>query len=279
MKREMSFFNTLKISAFDFKSYDKFIDMNAFKVFLNRALFVLLISLVYMVFLNKDIKSIEEFASKKGEIFQDINFSNGNLNISNSPTIFTNEDFILIGDTRDDFNINNFPEYDNYRTGVILLKDSFIFKHKVNEFKIKYSDVLKVSNISSQDTLSKDEIFLIIDSMYGVFRYLLYSFLPVFMIFNYFFLAFITSFFAMFFSIISRFRTTKHGIKFTHIYKMVLFAQTIPFLIISIFEIIAKVNGVAFVFPINILEFLTIFVFIISMFSIRKKNLKDVKKN
>ena len=99
------------------------------------------------------------------------------------------------------------------------------------------------------------------------------------MIFNYFFLAFITSFFAMFFSIISRFRTTKHGIKFTHIYKMVLFAQTIPFLIISIFEIIAKVNGVAFVFPINILEFLTIFVFIISMFSIRKKNLKDVKKN
>lgn len=279
MKRELSFFNTLKISAFDFKSYDKFMDMKAFKVFLNRALFVLLISLVYMVFLNKDIKSLKEFSNKKGEIFQDINFSNGNLNISNSPTTFTNEDFILIGDTRENFNINDFPEYDNYRTGVVLLKDSFIFKHKVNEFKIKYTDILKMSKITTRDNISKEDIFLIIDSMYGVFRYLLYIFLPIFMIFNYFFLAFITSFFAMFFSIISRFRTTKYGVKFTHIYKMVLFAQTLPFLIISIFEIIAKVNGVSFVFPINILEFLTIFVFIISMFSIRKKNLKDVKKN
>lgn len=279
MKRELSFFNTLKISAFDFKSYDKFIDMKPINVFLNRILFVLLISLMYMIFLNKDIRSIKEFSNKKAEIFQDITYSNGMLNISNSPTIFTYDDFILIGDTREDFNINNFPEYDNYRMGIVLLDDSLIFKHKVNEFKIKYTDILMLSRIGSEASISKDDIFLIIESTYGVLKYLLYIFLPVFMIFNYFFLSFITSFFAMFFSIIGRFKTTKYGIKFGHIYKMVLFAQTIPFLIISIFEIIAKVNNVVFVFPIHILELLTVFVFVISMFLIKRKNLKNIKGN
>ena len=60
---------------------------------------------------------------------------------------------------------------------------------------------------------------------------------------------------------------------------MILFAQGIPFLIISIFEIIAKLNNVSVLFPSHILEFLTLMVFLISIFSIKKDKIKKSLNN
>ncbi|HJD00109.1 MAG TPA: DUF1189 domain-containing protein, partial [Candidatus Dwaynia gallinarum] len=119
MKKELGFFETLRISAFDFKSYGKFIDMPFLKVTLNRVLFVFLISLFYVLFLNRDIKILNDFNKSKYEIFEDISYSNGTLHIQNSPVIFKSGDFLLIGDTREEFNINEFSEYDNYKTSVV----------------------------------------------------------------------------------------------------------------------------------------------------------------
>ena len=128
--------------------------------------------------------------------------------------------------------------------------------------------------VVKDSVLNKDIIFMFIDSITNTFKYLVYVILPLFMIFNFFFLAFLTSFFAFFCSIITRFR-----VKFSQVYKMILFAQGIPFLIISIFEIIAKLNNVSVLFPSHILEFLTLMVFLISIFSIKKDKIKKSLNN
>lgn len=274
MKKELGFFETLRISAFDFKSYGKFIDMPFLKVTLNRVLFVFLISLFYVLFLNRDIKILNDFNKSKYEIFEDISYSNGTLHIQNSPVMFKSGDFLLIGDTREEFNINEFSEYDNYKTSVVLLKNSFIFKNNLREFEIKYSDFSMIDLVVKDSVFNKDIIFMFIDSITNTFKYLVYVILPLFMIFNFFFLAFLTSFFAFFCSIITRFR-----VKFSQVYKMILFAQGIPFLIISIFEIIAKFNNVSVLFPSHILEFLTLTVFLISIFSIKNDKIKKSLNN
>lgn len=275
MKKELGFFDTIRISALDFKSYIKFTKMPFLKVFLNRVLFVFLISLFYVAFLNKDIKILNDFNRDKQEIFKDISYLNGVLNIENSPIIFKSGDFLLIGDTRDDFRINEFNDYDNYRRSVVLLKDSFILKNKFREMEIKYSDFFISNLISTKDeVLNKEYIFNLIDLVSKRFQNVIYFIFPLFIIFNYFFLAFLTSFFAFFCSIITRVR-----IKFSQVYKMILFAQGTPFLIISIFEIIAKFKNIDVLFPSHILEFLTLSIFLISIFSIKRDNMKKILNN
>lgn len=273
MNRGLGFFETLRISIFDFKSYLKFANMSSINVFLNRVLFVFLISIFYILFLNKDIKFINDFNNTKHEIFEDINFSNNILNIKNSPRIFESDNFILIGDTREDFNLGEFQNYSNYGSSLVLLKDSFIIKNGNNKFEMKYSDISALSLITLNGGLDKDGIFELIELGISYFKYSIYIILPIVMIFNFFLLALITSFFGFACSIIARFR-----MKFIQVYRMILFAQGLPFFIISVFEIIAKFNGVKFVFPSHILEFLTLSVFLISLFSIRYDAMKKILK-
>ena len=273
MKKGLNFFETLRISVFDFKSYLKFTNMPFMNVFLNRVLFVFLISIFYIIFLNDDIKFLNDFNSTKHEIFEDINYSNNILNIKNSPTVFSSDNFLLIGDTRDSFNLEDFPIYSTYNSSLILLKDSFIFKDKSRKFEIKYSDFSVLNLITLNGGLNRESIFEIIESGISYFKYVIYIILPIVMISNFFILAFITSFFGFACSIITRFR-----MKFIQVYKMILFAQGLPFLIISIFEIIAKFNRVSFVLPSHILEFLTLLVFLISLFSIRYDAMRKILK-
>lgn len=274
MKKELNFFETLRISVFDFKSYLKFMNMPFLNVFLNRVLFVFLISIFYIIFLNDDIKFLNNFNNTKHEIFEDINYSNNILSIKNSPTVFSSDNFLLIGDTRDNFNLEDFPSYSTYNSSLVLLRDSFIFRdNNSRKFEIKYSDFSVINLITLNGGLNREDIFEIIDSGVSYFKYVIYIILPITMIFNFFLLAFITSFFGFACSIITRFR-----MKFTQVYKMILFAQGLPFLIISVFEIIAKFNGVSFVFPSHILEFLTLLVFLISLFSIRYDGMRKILK-
>lgn len=275
LKKDLGFFDTIKISALDFKSYIKFTNMPFLKVFFNRVFFVFLISLFYVVFLNKDIKILKDFNKNKQEIFKDISYLNGVLNIENSPTVFKSDDFLLIGDTRGEFKLSEFNDYDNYKRSVVLLKDSFILKNKLKEMEIKYSDFFISNLITNKDEgLNKDYIFNLIELISKRFQNIIYLIFPVFIIFNYFFLAFLTSFFAFFCSIIMRVR-----IKFSQVYKMILFAQGTPFLIISIFEIIAKFKNINVLFPSHILEFLTLSIFLISIFSIKRDNMKNILNN
>lgn len=275
MKREIGFLESLRISIFDFKSYSKFIDIGFFKIFLNRVLFVFIISLFYIVFLNKDMKILNEFNRTKHEIFKDISYSNGILNIENSPTMFSYDDFLFIGDTRDQVNFSEFNNYYDYRRSIVLLKDSFVFKNGLKELKVKYSDIL-IQNIISNNyqIINKDMIFSLIDSVSNTFKYVMFLIFPIFMIFNYFFLAFLTSFFAYVCSIILRVK-----IKFIQVYKLILFSQGIPFLIISIFEVIAKFNGINVLFPSHILEFLTLSLFLITMFTVKRESMKKSFNN
>lgn len=273
MKRGLDFFETLRISIFDFKSYLKFVNMPFVNVALNRVLFVFLISIFYIIFLSNDVKFLNEFNNTKHEIFEDINYSNNVLTIKNSPTTFVSDNFVLVGDTRDSFNLDEFQNYSNYGTSLFLLKDSFILKDKSREFNIKYSDFSLLNLISLDGELNRDDIFSIIESGISYFKYVIYIILPIVMIFNFFLLAFITSFFGFLCSMIARFR-----MRFIQVYKMILFAQGLPFFIISVFEIIAKFNGVKFVFPSHILEFLTLLVFLISLFSIRYDAMKKILK-
>lgn len=272
LKNELGFFETIRISALDFKSYIKFTNMNFLKVVLNRVVFVFLISLFYFGFLNKDIKILNDFNKNKQEIFKNINYSKGILNIENSPSIFKSGDFLLIGDTRGEFKVSEFPDYHNYKRSIVLLKDSFILRNKLKEVEIKYSDFV-VSNLITDKNkeLNKDEIFNLIELVSKRFQSVIYVIFSLFLIFNYFFLAFLTSFFAFFCSIIMRVK-----IRFSQVYKMVLFAQGTPFLIISIFEIIAKYKNINVLFPSHILEFLTLSIFLISIFSIKKDSMKKV---
>lgn len=275
--KEQGFLNTLKIAAFDFSKYEVFLKMRSSRVLLNRILFVLIISIFYVVSFNKNFKQIEEFNQVKQELFEDITFSNSVLNISNSPVVFTpsvfkTNEFIFIGDTRDEFNINDYSDYDTYRRALILTKDSLIFKNRLNEISLKYSDIMFLNTSGSNDVVTKDMIFSIIDSVTNFLRYTVYIVFPISMIFDYFLFAFITSLFAFMFIIVSRFRAS-----FPQIYKMILFAQTVPYLIISIFEIISDVNGVRTIFPVHILEFLTLLVFIVSIYSIKRNKIKNNK--
>ena len=275
MKKQLSFFDTIRIALFDFKSYVKFIDVPFLKVILNRIFFVLLISIAHIGFINKDIKFIDELNQNKQNIFEDINYLNGVLDIKNSPTLFTlNNDFILIGDTREQFDINN---YSNYKMALVLLKDSFILKNRLNTFEIKYSDILMFNELSKNNSLNKESIFFIIESLSHLIKYLVYIIFPIIMIFNFFFIAFAASVLAMLFALICS-SVIKFRVKFSQVYKMMLFAQTAPFLIISVFEIIAKINGVGFVFPTHILEIFTLFIFLISIISVEKNNInKKIK--
>lgn len=270
LKKELGFFDTIRISALDFKSYIKFTNMSFSKVILNRVLFVFLISLLYFSFLNKDIKILSDFNNNKQEIFKNINYSNGVLNIENSPTIFKSGDFLLIGDTRGGFKVNEFNDYHNYKRSIVLLKDSFILRNKLKEMEIKYSDFL-ISNLITDKNkeLNKDEIFKMIELISKRFQNVIYIVFSLFIIFNYFFLAFLTSFFAYLCSIIMRVK-----IKFSQVYKMILFAQGTPFLIISIFEIIAKYKNINVLFPSHILEFLTLSIFLISIFLMKRDSMK-----
>ena len=60
---------------------------------------------------------------------------------------------------------------------------------------------------------------------------------------------------------------------------MILFAQTIPYLIISVFDIITELNGIKVMFPLHILELLTLFIFLRSVYLIKKDALmKYLKK-
>ena len=78
-------------------------NMSFFRVILERILFVVLISLLYMFFLTEDIRSLKDFNNNKHVVFEDITYSNGILDIKNSPTLFKSNNFTLIGDTREDF--------------------------------------------------------------------------------------------------------------------------------------------------------------------------------
>ena len=272
MKKQLSFFDTIRISLFDFKSYVKFLDMPFLKVILNRVIFILLIGIANIAFINKDVEFLNQLNENKQTIFEDINYTNGILNIKNSPTIYTpNDDFILIGDTRDKYEIDN---YNNYKTALVLLKDSFIFKEKLNSFEIKYSDILLFNELSGNNTLHKETIFLIIDSLSHLVKHMLYVALPILLIFNYFFVAFASALLATLLSIICTY-IIKVKAKFSQVFKLMLFAQTAPYIVISIFDLLAKVNGILFVFPVHLLEIFTLIIFFISMVAIKKNTVKD----
>ena len=212
--------------------------MDNLKVFLNRFIFVFLICLIYLVPFKKNVEIIKDLNTNKQNIFEEINYSNGILNIKNSRIVFTSGDFILIGDTRDNFNEKEFKDVDSYKTAVYFLKNSFVVRQGLKEVEFKYGDLIKMS-------FSKTDVFAIV-----------------------------TSVFAFMFSIIMRFR-----FRFSQVYKMILFAQGVPFLIISIFDLISIFNGTVFVYPSHILQFLTLTLFLITMFSIKKDNLMKNLKN
>ncbi len=268
LKKNSFFFENIKISIFDFKSYTKFAEMSGKKVFFNLFIFVFLISLFYLVPFSKDFEVFKELNLKKEEIFHDINYSDGILNIKNSPTVFSHNNFILIGDTRDTFNKTEYKEADNYRNAIYLLKNSFIVKQGIKEVEINYRDLAKVS-------FSKNDVFYIINVLSGVSK-IGVNLVPFIRTIRYFVYAFISSLFAFLFSTMMRFRY-----KVSQVYKMELFAQSVPFLIISIFDIISLFNGNMFMYPTHILQFLTITLFLMSLFSIKKeilmKNLKNKK--
>lgn len=275
--KEQGFLGTLKIAAFEFSKYEIFLKMKGSRVLLNRILFVLIISIFYVVSFNKSFKQLEEFNQSKYQLFEDITFSNSTLNIQNSPVIFTpsvfkSNEFIFIGDTRDEFNINEYSEYDTYRRALILTKDSIIFKNRLNEITLKYSDIMFLNSPGEGEVITKDMFFNSIEVVTAFLKNAIYIVFPISMIFDYFLFAFITSLFAFMFMMVSRFRAS-----FSQVYKMILFAQTVPYLIISIFEIISDANGIRTIFPVHILEFLTLLVFIISMYSIKRNQIKNNK--
>ncbi len=273
MKKGLKFFETLYIAIFDFKSYLKFVNMPFLSIILNRIAFVFLISVFHVIFLSRDIKSIDDFNKAKYEVFEDISYSNNTLNIKNSPTLFSTEDFILVGDTRENFDLSESQSYSEYRNSLVLLKNSFIIRNGTKKIEIKYSDFYVLNLVSLNGEIGKNEIFEIIDMFTSYFKYAIYIILPISMIINFFIMAFVTSFFAFFCAIITRFK-----MKFIQVYKMILFAQGTPFLIISIFEIIAKFNGIRFAFPSHILEFFTLLIFLISLFSIRYDAIRKILK-
>lgn len=266
LKKSVGFFESIKISVFDFKSYLKFVEMDNAKVFLNRFIFVFLICLIYLVPFTKNVEIIKDLNMNKQNVFEEINYSNGVLNIKNSPTVFTSNDFILIGDTRDNFNEKEFKDVDSYKTAIYLLKNSFVVRQGLKEIEFKYSDLVKLS-------FSKTDVFRVIE-VFNQAAKMSFILVPFARTIRYFVFAVVTSVFAFMFSIIMRFR-----FRFSQIYKMILFAQGVPFLIISMFDLISIFNGTTFVYPSHILQFLTLTLFLIAMFSIKKDNLMKNLKN
>ena len=266
MEEKLKFFETMYISIFDFKSYTKFMNMKFSRVFLNRVLFVLLISVFYVIASMNDIRILSKLDSVKQEIFQDINYSDGILNISNSPIEFKYIDFALVGDTREEVNVNDIlNNYNGYKNIIVLSRDTLILKSGFNKLELKYADFSTVN-------LNKETILFFISTLLNMLKYVLYIVLPSVMIFDFFFVALITSLLAFLFSILFRFKSS-----FSQVYKMILFAQGVPFLIISIFQIIARLNNVNIILPGYILQSLTIMIFLISLFSIIKNRI--VKKD
>ena len=270
MKKEDSFLSTLHISAFDFKKYTVFLGMKPSKVILNRIIFVLCISIFYFISFHKNIKQVEEFNLIKQSIFEDISYSNGILNIKNSPvtfksTVFKDNGFLLVGDTRDEFNINNVSEYRYHRDAIVLTKDSITVKSRLRETTFKYSDFEALGVIPKGTTINKEMFFSLIDVGTKVLKYISYIIFPISKVFDYFLYGFIISLFAFLCGYIIRFRAS-----FGSIYKMILFAQTLPYLIISIFDIISEINGIKVMFPLHILEILTLFIFLRSAYLIKK---------
>ncbi len=275
--KEHGFFNTLKVSCFDFKKYSIFLNMKGSRVIFNRIIFVLIISIFYIVSFTKIVGGFEEFNNNKETIFEDITFSNGVLNISNSPVIFKpsefkGNEFLLIGDTRDDFNLKNYSDYDLYKKALVLTKDSIIFKNRLNEINLKYSDFNIITPGITEATITKDIFFNFIGNLTPVLKYMIYLILPMSKVIDYFLFAFITSLFAFICSIISRFRAS-----FFQIFKIILFAQTMPYIVISIFDIISELNGVKVMFPVHILEFLTLLIFVISIYQVKKDIINKIQ--
>ncbi|AID43959.1 hypothetical protein SFBM_0014 [Candidatus Arthromitus sp. SFB-mouse-Japan] len=279
MKKEDSFLSTLRIAMFDFKKYTVFLGMKPSKVILNRFIFVLLISVFYFMSFHKNIKQVEEFNNNKQEIFEDISYSNGVLNIKNSPVIFKSNvfrenNFLLIGDTRDEFNINDFSDYSYHRDAIVLTKDYVIIKNGLREITLKYSDLVSFGVIPKDIVVNKEMFFSSFDIVVRVLKYVSYIIFPLSRVFDYFLYGFIISLFAFICGYIIRFRAS-----FGSIYKMILFAQTIPYLIISVFDIITELNGIKVMFPLHILELLTLFIFLRSVYLIKKDALmKYLKK-
>ncbi|BAK80576.1 DUF1189 family protein [Candidatus Arthromitus sp. SFB-rat-Yit] len=279
MKKEDSFLSTLYISTFDFKKYTVFLGMKPSKVVLNRIIFVLCISIFYFISFHKNIKQVEEFNATKQSIFEDISYANGSLNIKNSPvtfksSVFKDNSFLLVGDTRDEFNINNVSDYSYHRDAIVLTKDYMIVKSRLRETTFKYSDFEALGIIPKDMAINKDMFFSLIDIGTKILKYISYVIFPLSKIFDYFLYGFIISLFAFLCGYIIRFRAS-----FGSIYKMILFAQTLPYLIISIFDIISEINGIKVIFPLHILEILTLFIFLRSTYLIKKDALtKYLKK-
>lgn len=266
MKKNLFFFENIKISIFDFDSYRKFAEMSGWKVFLKFFIFVFLISIFYLVPFSKDFEVFKELNLNKEKVFYDINYSDGVLNIDNSPTVFSHNNFILVGDTRDSFNRTEFKEADNYRSALFLLKNSCIIKQGLREVEIKYSDIAKVS-------FSKNDVLYFIEVLSNVSK-TGFILIPLMKIIKYFIFALISSVFGFVFANGMRFKY-----RISQIYKMMLLAQSVPFLIISIFDLISLFNGSMFIFPTHILQFLTLILFLINLFLIKKDNLMKKLRN
>lgn len=275
MKGKLGFFETLRISCFDYRSYLKFLDMSFGKIIFNRIIFVLLITIpaLYVSFFSNDMKFLENIRLNKESIFyEDVSFNNGMLNISNSPVVYSEVNgafgsknkFLFIGDTRDSFDINQYSEISKYKKALVLANDHFVLKDGLRKFKIKYTD-LGYKNL----TLSKQDIFSVIDMVSSIVSKVIYIVIPLINIFNFFFIALIASLLASIFSLAFS-SLIKVRVKFVQIYKVMLFAQTMPFIVSAVYELIGSIFGVGFIIPVHLVEIFTLIIFLISMIQIGK---------
>ncbi len=240
-KEKVSFFSKLFYSIAKFDQYPRMIKEGVGKAFLYLFLFSLIFGTISGVIVGYQTnQGLQAFVGEIEQGLPDFTLTNGELHVEGEmPIVLEEDDTLMIIDTT---GLTSPSILDDYPTGLLVFKDSVIYKKSVFETRqYRFSDFGDVT-LTKADILTYLPLLKWIGVIFGIFVFLFFYIAKIINAFILTILSFILS------------AIQKAKISFAQMYSMSIYALTLPILIdvlLKLFNLNLRwylYYGIAFVF-------------------------------